>query len=113
MSRTGRAARCDTRTTAWRETLTEKNLHEATKTNWEAGADIKKVKENIAELIRRRTTGGGNQAKRAALNSWCPAVHAQGVGEARQGHASPRPGHRHSTRRSDWLTLLAIRRRSG
>ncbi len=32
--------------------LTEKNLHEAMKTKAEAGADIKKVKESIAELIR-------------------------------------------------------------
>jgi len=31
---------------------TEKNLHEAMKTKAAAGADVKKVKENIAELIR-------------------------------------------------------------
>jgi hypothetical protein len=59
------------------------------KTKAAAGADIKKVKENIAELIRLEEQAGEEiKPKRAVLNSWwSPAAHAQGVGEERQGHA--------------------------
>ena len=38
--------------------LTEQNLQEAMKTKAAAGADIKKVKENIAELIRLEEQAG-------------------------------------------------------